>query len=287
MGQAQPVRELALARREPWRDGEFRTHLLVLVLVEAVFGLFMVGFLVTGAVNYRGAIVSALIIFGGLFAWAAWPRLRGAWVRAPRLLVDEHHVTVDAPAVLKQPLVIPAREIRAVCIDATGDAHDQGGVIGRFPIRRSVSPWAPPVPDPNAELLGYLYASNNGSVVPTMGRHDERPNLALILEHPVQLPALRRMSSVAFLGYAPHGPAEDGTSIPGLLLRLDDPLQAATAFAPHRPRDLTDRDLRDIRPVAPLVKRFRRKMAWIKLGVTALLAYRVMIVLHFIGHPPH
>jgi hypothetical protein len=274
---------LDLAARPSWADNDVRTYATLLVLIEAVFGLFVIVLLLEGEPRPAAIGVGACIIFGGLIAWVVAPVLRGKLARRGRLVAEPGRLVIDEPAVLSEPMIVAARDVRVASLDAATGASDQAGIVLRFPIRRAASPWAPSAP--SDELSGWLYTSVHGSVVPILGRRDERPNLALIFERPQPLPKLKRMSATGFVGYPPHGQARDGTPVTGLLLRVDDPGRTAEALRRDvAVRELTEHDVRDLAPVASIAARASRKVLWIGAAVTLVVVYRIALILNFIGH---
>lgn len=274
--------ELPLTNRPGWGHPDILRHAGLLVSIELLLAFFVVAMFRYAGPGARWIAVAVLLAIASAVAWAVAPALRAKLARRARLIVEGGELVVDDPAVMRRPLRVPGDAVRVVVPDSTAGVIDQAGLVGRFPIWRFAAPTI--LDQPFAEMTGYLYASHAGSVVPSLGRRGERPNLALIFERPVALPPLRRMSSAAFVGYPPHGAAPAGAEVPGLLVRVDDPETAAASLGEWFPvRDLSDHDVRDLKPVAPIVRRIKLKGAYFLACAGVLVLYRVLILAHFLG----
>ena len=130
--------------------------------------------------------------------------------RRPRLVLDDSGVTVIHDHILRQPLVLPREEIRAISIDA-GEAKR---FRARFPVYQDAT-WV------SHEIRastprGWIW-ENGCASVPVFGLTNATPNLLIVLQQAMPGPQVRRESL--------HGPL-NGEWLRALLVRLDQPDQA-------------------------------------------------------------
>jgi hypothetical protein len=146
----------------------------------------------------------------GLLCWLGWR----VWLTRRRthgtLRIAADGVIADDPAMLREPLHIPRASLRAAVVERDDRAQR------RFRVHADSGPFSSGARD------GWLWQRGHGSAVPSLMRHErDAPNLALIIEPPVAVPALR--------GRRSHGPLA-GERLAGLLLRVDDPAAAEDAL---------------------------------------------------------
>ena len=156
---------------------------------------------------------TAMVLLAGRQLIRIWP--------PGRVRSDGYMLVVEHPMLLRRPYTVPLEGVRAITVDPDGDL--------RFAVYDD-SPWSVPVHG-GAEPLVHLWGGG-GSPVPLIDLTPDTPNVAVVLEEPLQGPAVRRTPF-------------HGKSIPpritGFLLRVDAPERFLDSGAV---RDLRIEDLR-------------------------------------------
>lgn len=114
---------------------------------------------------------------------------------------------IDHPALLRAPLRISRDDVLVVDVDTTG--RDARFAV-TDPRRRST-----------AGPVGWLWRYGEPAPIPVLDRTPDRPNVAIILRHPVPAPSPRGRAAHAILA---------GERIDGLLLRAVEPQAARELF---------------------------------------------------------
>jgi hypothetical protein len=179
-------------------------------------GLLSLAAAVTAA-EHRYALLAIALLALAPAAWVSW-----RWYvlsRPSRLRVTGEALIVEFPWVLREPLVIPAANVRAAAVDEAARL--------RFRIHATSGPYV--ASDDDAWLWG------DGSALAVLTDDHVAPNLALLLDPPVPAPRLRRETA--------EGPRR-GERMPALLLAVADAGAAEGALervVPLRPFTMPDR----------------------------------------------
>ena len=175
-----------------------------------------------------GARVLALVVLCGPCLVAFWwfaRRYVGAFRGDGTLAVEGDSLVIELPRGLREPVRVPARDVVALSVDASAGT-------ARFPVMPE-SPWARPL-EGGAGPLGFLWTAKHGPSMPVLSAEPGVPDVALLLESPITLPATR--------GRTLHG-FRAGDELGGLMLRVERPAElAAHLAAAGVPAQLHERD---------------------------------------------
>jgi hypothetical protein len=174
-----------------------RTRAIVVVVVSCFLGAPLAVLMTVEALTLDlppgGRAFMLAMALALAFALIAWSRLRvrlaGAW---GRLRLDGERLVIQHPVLLRRPYVVPRALVRTVVLDAGPERRDE--------LARRVSL---PVAG------GWLWTAGLLPVVPLLAVEPCVPSLALVFEHPIGGPDVRRVRA--------NGPLP-GEGITGLLL---------------------------------------------------------------------
>jgi len=161
----------------------------------------------------QGELILLLVIVALAAAFFAYVFKVARWdlVGRPVLRVEPTGtITVEHPALLREPLSIPREALRAADVDISEDG-------ARFAI---LDPQAPLTPD-GRRTVGWLWRSDRGSALPVLDRRPAHPNIAILLSQTLQAPRPR--------GQALHAVLK-GERLGGMLLCAADPAGARSAL---------------------------------------------------------
>jgi hypothetical protein len=138
------------------------------------------------------------------------------------------------------PLRLPLGMLHLGLVERGSPRPGRG--TGRFPVLRRVSPTAVIPREEGVE--GWLWTTEGGSALTTLGDPEDAPNAALLFTKPLgpeQLePCLQPDALAAIVARSPLGVP----SVPGLLFRVGEPGKAEIAFRAYNLlRPLSDREV--------------------------------------------
>ncbi|MGH2735662.1 MAG: hypothetical protein ACRDKZ_08780 [Actinomycetota bacterium] len=209
--------------------------------------LFIAALTLEGSTSDRLGAVLSLWPLGLLFGVAGLLLARPAFVRRARLVVEDGGVRIEHPGILRTPFVIAGPDIRLVAVaDEPGGArrwHPAGA--GRFTLGEESGPGTP----------RWLYRRGHNSPFPLLGHAAEDPNVALLFARPIVFSSARRTLRL-FASMGPTHIVRPKQPTSGLLLRVQDPQAARTAFAARGVLGTITAD--DVKRVAPDVVDYNR-----------------------------
>lgn len=263
-------------------DAEAGTVALVLerskVLRGISWGMIAFALLGVGAAVWFGVLVGSFpdpwdlwvpllraIAFGaavvlGLLAWwlyyAAQPP--DGWMR-----VDDDGITLDNPAVFRGTVRIPRSAVRSVSVERDVAPLAAQMPLELFPIEGGGSETCPDTHLASRRRARYLLPGINAESVV--------PNLAVVLDVPIEVPPIRLRASLA-PGLMPFRPPLWRRDLPGFFVRVVDIDAAARVFAswgvlrPPRAEEVTVAAERAV----------RHRRIWVTLAVCVMVAVLVL-----------
>ena len=197
-----------------------RARTIAVAVTAAVFGAPLAALMgltgVTDAGLPWGArvfmLAMAVALAAGLGLWTR-SRIRLANARGV-LRLDGEQLVIELPALLRRPFVLPRALVRTVVLDTGPERRDE--------LARRVTLPIAPAPWEGADAYGWLWTAGVGSIVPLLAVEPCLPNVALVFEHPIPAPDVRRERA--------NGPLR-GEGIQGLLLAADPDPGAHAALA--------------------------------------------------------
>lgn len=156
------------------------------------------------------------------------------------LRINPAGATLEVDGFFHTPLKLTLGQLHLGMIDR-GPAKLKGQA-GRFAILKRISATAVVPQDQGIE--GWLWTATGGSALTVLGDEDAAPTGALLFTKPLTADQLKpAMESKAFEALAARSPLGAPT-IPGVLFRVAEPANAATAFRAYGLlRPLTDREV--------------------------------------------
>ncbi|MEA2386461.1 MAG: hypothetical protein QOJ22_635 [Thermoleophilaceae bacterium] len=151
------------------------------------------------AAGVFGAAMGLLLT--ALLGWFAWTRTSLA-LREADVVWEGQRLTVKHP-ILREPLTLRAADLRVIATCADERAPRRFPVMGDAALE--LYGW---------QETGWLWTEPLGSPLPMLAVTPDAPNVALLFEHPIPAPRMRRQLL--------HGPLK-GERMAGLLLHVDAP----------------------------------------------------------------
>jgi len=242
-------------------------------LLMTLFSVFVAVIVVVAAFTRELSPATAVTVFvlGEVLAVLGFvlglARMRAALATGAHLRLDEGLLTIDHPALFREPLRVPREAVALVAIDPTTGRAQRIGDRKRFVVTEQRA---------EGNLTACLYSSRRGAPVPIVGQiPPDIPNVLIVFRQPIRMPVVRRAVRALWTKHPELAPSSDAEAR-GLLVKVAQPERAATAFAAWRVlRPLTLRDIASLHPPDDEATRRSRVQFLAHSGVVAVVAAQI------------